>query len=228
MDWCVDLRIDGAADFVVRDVVAQLERHAELADVVDLAEPLIREAVVDDAASPMRWIAVSWDSTAARLEVADLAPDGAWPQPGPLGPPLRTLAPGVALAHEAIVELRAATLAGPVTIDLPVVRAPEVSIDPAPLAAAPTPADQRHFLTAALGLFARDDLDDGRAEVKAAQLGATVAAGLSSGIGAEAGLRQAVDTIIDFERRAGAEFFLVEADETTAVIGNHVCPFGDA
>ena len=228
MDWCVDLRIAGAADFVVRDVVAQLERHAELADVVDLAEPLVREAVAGDAASPMRWIAVSWDGSAAKLEVADLASDGPWPQPGPLGPPLRVLGPGVALAHEAVVELRAATLAGPVTIELPVVRAPQATIDPAPLATSAAPADQHHFLTAALGLFAREDLDNAGAETRAAQLGATVASGLSADIAAGAGLREAVDAIIDFERRAGGEFFLVEADDATAVIGNHVCPFGDA
>src|SRR5436853_1811895 len=131
MDWCIEPTVPGALDGAERAVLDHLARHAELQELVELAGPIVHQALAQADGPGARWISVEWEDAVARLTIRRLAP-GDWPGPGPSGPGLELKQPGVALAHEAIPELARRAVPGGTTVELGVVRSPEWSLDPVP------------------------------------------------------------------------------------------------
>lgn len=221
MDWCVDSRTGGAVEALEAQVCAHLARHALGPALVELARPLVRQAVAEPLA--LQWVHLRWEDTEAVLEVRPLA-DG--PVAG------RPVAPGLTVAHDDAARLMADHATGPVTsVALGVARAPERDIDPEP--ADPGLIDQARPASV-LGLVGSEVAGGRELAEAAARAGATLAAGLTDPPG-DAGhpsgrmpLARTVADLIEAERALGGDFHLVTLGPTTAVLGNRRCPFGDA
>ena len=213
MDWCVDTRMPGAVRLADADIGAHLARHALDPIVVELARPVVHEALAAQPAGVI-WISLDWEDQLARL-VARALPEG----------PLRgtPLGPGVTLAHENTAALLRDH--GPrtsVTLDLGVARAPEGDLDPGPADAGTVLADRPLSL---LGLVGSRMAGGGTFEEACAQAGATVAhAAAQDAAGRDS--RGVAEAFIEAERRLGGDFHLVSATPTRFVLQNRCCPFG--
>ena len=47
MDWCIETTVPGALDRAEREVLDHLGRHASHHELVDIAEPIVHEALED-------------------------------------------------------------------------------------------------------------------------------------------------------------------------------------
>jgi serine/threonine-protein kinase RsbW len=228
VDWCVDTRVEGAGDAVVADLVAHLRRHAEFPDVVDLAEPMVREAIVPDAGAPLRWLSIDWEHGTARLSVADLVAGAPWPAATSAGRSRFAVGPGATRADEATAELWQHVASGPITMDLPIVRAPERDLDPIPIRLSALPASRDSFLIETIALMAAPETDLTHPEEKAAVAGASLGDALAGNLdGTRNSLADVASAIVAFERTIGGDFYVADVDERTAVLANRRCPFGD-
>lgn len=217
MDWCLDTRQHGASDLVESDMAAHLSRHAVEPGVVELARPLIRDALSRPPAGP-RWASLDWSGQRCMLVVRPLPVDDLVGEP---------IGPGATQAHEAAAHL-AASIADPddrVVMDLSVARFPERDIDLAPAGTDRFPtADPIHLL----GLLSGDLASGFSLEDAAARAGATLADRLAADEGVADDGRAMAARLVEAERRLGGDFEVVEANEHRAVLRNRRCPFGPA
>lgn len=214
MDWCVDRATPGAVDLLEEEICSHLDRHASEPAVVELARPLIRQALERPPAGPV-WVAVDWEEQEGQLRISPLATAAL---PGtPAGP-------GVTRAHDAVAELMAAHGGGDAaSVALRVARITERDIDPGPADPDLLPDDRPAHL---IGLMAADMAEGHSFEEAAARAGATVAEREirrgSSGGDAE----QVARALVETERRLGADFEIISSGHRRAVLHNRRCPFG--
>ncbi|MDA8045810.1 MAG: ATP-binding protein [Actinomycetota bacterium] len=218
MDWCLDTRVPGALELAADEVMAHLGRHAIEPAVVELAGPLIRDAISGRPAGPM-WVSLDWSGHRCLLRICPLS--------GP-GLPGEPLGDGATRAHEVAARLAAELVAQPgepVGVELGVARTPQRDIDLPPAAADRLPGvDAAHLL----GLIS-DELGAGRSlEEAAARAGSTLAERLADEHGVALDPPGVAARVVEAERRLGADFEVVEADQHRAVLRNRRCPFGPA
>jgi len=235
MDWCVDVEVGGATPATVDQVCAYLDRHTTtpaggpvrtlVADTLAAAEP----------AGPLLWVRVDWDRESPELVIRSLATAG-WPERQLEGPDFRAVAPGVAVANSVAVELAAAaniTAGVALRRELPARRDPEPDLDasPALLRTDPGELSREAFLTAVA--LTASGADTGLSpEARAAQAGAELSVAAlgaylrRTGRSGPRNAAEAAAAFLELQHAAGGEFYLLEADEDHAVLGNTRCPFG--
>jgi serine/threonine-protein kinase RsbW len=196
-------------------VIAHLDRHALGAPLVELARPVVREAIAGVPDGP-RWVRVRWEDQFAALEVREL-PDR--PLPG------RPVTAGVTRAHDAAAELIDELGSGPgVRIDLGVARPPERVIDAAP-AVPGTLGDDRPF--ALLGFLGNELASGADLQLAAAGMGATLAQLHADELSERSDAGDVATAFMAVQEELGGDFHLVEVSDRRAVLGNRRCPFGD-
>jgi serine/threonine-protein kinase RsbW len=224
----VDNGVEGAEDTAARVLLEHLRRHAELDELVDLAEPMVH-ASVHGPPQTRRWIGLDWSDRSARMRVASLDPE----LPAPTFSEVDddgtvSLGPGVLLAQDVTRQLATTAQLPGIEIELPVIRPPEESIDPVATSLPDGATGGREsFLAAATTLLA-GPVASGRSErERAAILGASLAELLRSrgAVSTDPTAAEAADALIAAEEQLGGDFFVMEADERRAVLGNRRCPF---
>jgi anti-sigma regulatory factor (Ser/Thr protein kinase) len=228
MDWCVDPRVPDALDHAEAEIVAHLRRHAAAPETVDLARAIVHDAL-SAGNGAMRWVTLDWEEPEARLSVRAMTPNS-WPGPGPRGRGLVPLRPGVALAHQALADL-ATVAAESTTVPLPVVRPAEPDCDPPGVDAVDGDLTRETFLATVASALSRAAESDRSQDQLAAWAGASVGQGAEHAYGRghderSPDAREVARIFVELQRDAGGDFFVVEADERRAVLGNRRCPFG--
>lgn len=212
MDWCVDSRTSGAVAALEAQVCAHLGRHALTPALVELARPLVRQAIAGPPG--VRWVHLDWEGTEAVLQVRPL-PNGLL-----LG---AEAAPGLSVAHEEarrLLDDHGAAAAE--SLSLGVTRAPEGDLDPGPADGLAADLDRPASVAGVLGAEMAVGADLAEA---AARTGATLAA--ASELPAAPTLHEAVAAFLAVEESLGGGFHAVAVGPTRAVLGNRRCPFGD-
>ena len=182
--------------------------------VVELARPLLRDALVAEAPG-LLWISLDWEAPLARLQFRRLAE-------GPL--PGAVLRPGLARSHRVVTDLflLAGTDEG-VVIELGVARAPEGDLDPGPAEVALLPASSPLALA---GLLAAGHQSGVSPQEAAARAGATYAVRRMGELAPAPEAVAVAAAVMAAESELGGDFHLVSSDHERAVLANHRCPFG--
>ena len=233
MDWCIETTVGGALDLAEREVLDHLTRHAEHDELVEVARPIVHQALSEASGPGTQWVSVDWEDAAARITIRQLEP-GDWPEPGPSGEGLEPMDAGVARAHHAVPELARRARAGATTIELGVVRPPEWSLDPRPAHRVAGELSQDEFLATVTGFLAHQDEGGRTQEELAAWAGASLGRAGEDAFRARLGHKgplsaeQVAEAFIEVLREGGGDFFVVEATERRLVIANRRCPFGSA
>jgi serine/threonine-protein kinase RsbW len=219
MDWCVDTRVRDALDRTATEMAAHLGRHAIEPGVVELARPVLHEALAAFRSGPL-WASLDWSRRQCVLRLR--------PIEELVGTPV---GPGVTRAHEEATQLGDYWRGGQdpgaeVVVPLGVARPPEQDIDPVPASAETLrAADPAHLL----GLVAGEIESGHSLEEAAAKAGASVAALVEGdATGTPPGLNGMVEGLIRAEERLGGSFEVVETGNHRVVLRNGRCPFGPA
>ena len=213
MDWCVDTREPGALAAAEAAVGAHVGRHVLSPPLVELARPIVREALAQGPPG-CRWVHLDWEDQLPRLEVRSL-PDG--PMPGSV------VAPGVTAAQEDVVALLDRHAAAPaVSAVLEAPRPPESHLDPGPVAGA-TPSEGPGHVAGLLAAALSSGLDMPGA---AAAAGASRAAQYLATHEPPTSAAEVARAVVSIEEELGAGFHIVSADDRRAVLANRRCPFG--
>ncbi|MDE3204298.1 MAG: ATP-binding protein [Acidobacteriota bacterium] len=217
MDWCVDTRVAGAADLIESDIADHLSRHAAEPGVVELARPILHDGLRGVEPGPV-WASLDWSGRHCLLRLRPL-PDGELP-----GDPVGD---GATRAHDHSARLASGLGSnGEATVvALGVARIPQRDLDLPPSdlgrwAAGPLQAGH------VLGLLSSEIWSGRSLEEAAACTGSTMAAHMAAHLGAPADGRALGEAVIEMERQLGADFELVDADQTRLVLRNRRCPFG--
>lgn len=216
MDWCLDTRVEGAADLVETDVTAHLARHAIDPALAELGRPVVRSAI-DGRGPGVWWLTIDWTDQLCVLRVRPTS--GATMVGDPIGP-------GAARAHEHAARLLQQTGAGAGDVHpLDVPRRPERDIDPPASRPGVFALDQPAHL---VGMISAG-MDGGRnLEEAAALAGAGLAdqhpPAVQDGRGPD--MERFAREVIEAEERLGGDFELVDADGSRVVLRNRRCPFG--
>src|SRR5579871_1954972 len=187
VEWCVDTRVLGAARCAEAEICTHLTRHAIDPLVVELARPLVRDALATRTGTS--WVTLDWELQTARLHIRVL-PER--PLPGTL------VAPGVSRAHHHAAQLATAhpDVEG-VTLELGVARAPEPDVD----VAAGDPRTVPDGTPAALAAVITDGMAAGQSvEEAAARAGATVAAAHATGAEPDEAAASVAERFVQAER----------------------------
>ena len=232
MDWCIDSSAPDSLRNGTDEIEAYFRRHALPAswtEVRDVATESLRAA---SAAAPYVWARVEWDGEDAELIVHAL----------PAGPDVAhrlreshvtELVPGVFLANGITSELAATARGVTIRRRLDLAREPEEDLDPGPTLLRPAPSElTRESFLAAVALSA--SLPDAPIDpaARAAQAGAELSvAALAAylrrtGRDRPSNAGEAAAAFMALQRSAGADFYLLEADDDHAVLANRRCPFG--
>ena len=216
MDWCIDTRVSGSDAGAMTELAGHLARHAVEPSIVELARPVVREALGQGPPGVL-WLSLDWEAQLARLEIRRL-PDGNMPGD--------VVGPGLARAHNHAAQLLldhggAETVA----LELAVARAPEVALDPGPADPALLPPGQP---LAVAGMIATDRLAGATLEEAAARTGATLAARVLKDAPAGGDAAGMAAAFVAAEAELGGDFHVVSESSTRVVIGNRRCPFGPA
>lgn len=214
MDWCIDTRVSGAGAGAEAELAGHLARHAVEPSVVELARPVVREALSPDPPGVL-WVSLDWEAQLARLEIRRL-PDG--PVAGD------AVGPGLSRAHNQAAKLLADHgSVETVAVELGVARAPEGDLDPGPGDPSLLPAGQPLAVT---GMIATDRLAGATLEEAAARAGATLGTRVGRD-GPDTGEAAALAAaFVAAEAELGADFHVVSASGSRVVLGNRRCPFG--
>ncbi len=219
VEWCVDTRIPGSSSTLEDEICAHLDRHAVEPAVVELARPLVRQALEAGRDGPI-WMSLDWEGRNGQLRFHPLS-DG--PLPG------TAIGPGVTRAHDVVARLRAEYGEGEdVGLAISVARPPERDIDPAPADPGLIPDERPGHL---IGLLAAAVAASSSLDEAAAHAGATLAAreALRAGPGGPGpDARRLAHMLVDIEDRLGGEFEVVAATRQRAELRNRRCPFGPA
>jgi anti-sigma regulatory factor (Ser/Thr protein kinase)/predicted ArsR family transcriptional regulator len=251
VDWYFDARDGDALAALRHEFRDYLSRHAEGGSDVGAAEIAFSELItnaVRHAPGPA-WVHLDWSARQPLVEVHDLGP-GFVLRPSLPEDPLAEGGRGLFIANQLTEELSVAAKAAggsKVTAKLPVTRPVERSHDPARSLTPSLPgieeADERGsfgkepFLRALVVEMARSvETEQGPEEAEAlvAQVGANIGSRMEEEyrrareiVGT---LRpdQVADLYVRLKAAIDGDFYVIEASEERIVLGNRICPFGEA
>lgn len=235
MDWCIETTAPQAVAAGADEVAAYLQRHANIAVDAEMRAEIRSTMSTVASGAEVVWARLDWDGDSPEFSVRALA-GGVWPHGSLHTAEFTPVAPGVVVANAVAVELAAAANVGAgleIRRSFALTREPEANLDASPALLQPSPADltREAFLSAvALSAALPDAPNDPAA--RAAQAGAELSV---AALGAylrrtgRARPRNAVEAaaaFLELQTSAGANFYLLEADDEHAVLGNTRCPFG--
>lgn len=231
MDWCIESSAPGGLTGAAQQIEAYFRRHALPAEWEPVRAEVTESLATAAAAGAYLWARVDWDGETPELTVR---PFGSESEVGKVLADATMVAPGVFLANALTADLAAVPAAAvEVRRRFDLAREPEADLDASPALLHPAPADltRESFLAAvAVSASAPDAPSDPAA--RAAQAGAELSvAALAAylrrtGRPRPANAAEAAQAFLDLQRSAGADFYLIEADDERAVLANRRCPFG--
>ncbi|GAC1595122.1 MAG: hypothetical protein NVS3B21_17890 [Acidimicrobiales bacterium] len=235
MDWCIETNAPQAVAIGADEVAAYFRRHANVLVDDEVRAEVWNTILAVASSAELVWARVDWDGDAPELSVRALAPD-VWPQGSLNGAEFTPVRPGVVVANRAAVELAAAAHVGTgleIRRRFELTREPEADLDASPALLQPSPADltRESFLAAVALSSALPDAPNDPA-ARAAQAGAELSvAALAAYLRRTGRARprtasEAAAAFLELQSSAGANFYLLEADDDHAVLGNTRCPFG--
>ncbi len=244
MDWHLDARDEAAAAELQRDFGSFLRRYGVPDSDYAAAELALHELLgnVAEHGGGGAWVHLDWSAEVARLEVFDDGPGFEAPAAA-----RRSTGLGDVASFAGPVEVAGDPGGGArVSIELPVRRRSERSIDPQrqPVESLPAPDEaaedgtfgRESFLRALVVQLASEvEREHGpeAAEAAVAQVGTDVGSRMEDEYRRARGIverlrpREIADLYVRLKHAIDGDFYVVEATDERIVLGNRRCPFGD-